>query len=228
MIYELKYSFGIPYTIFYNAVEESKRITVKIDGIKNHWDVKIRYPAARRWICRLHRGETRKSRGIIISRIPRELSSEMRVDARTNPALHFTGFRNVNAELYSSGVIPREVYREGGKEEDSKGEKRVEELDFTRFHLHNSSKCVRPPPLPRSPPIFKYGLTSNNISLSDTMSPGPAALRSRRWGYLLSRVGQNSSYKGTIDLLFDLFAERLPELVYNIWGVSWGLHYSEA
>jgi hypothetical protein len=57
--------------------------------------------------------------------------------------------------------------------EDDEGEKRVEELDFTRFHLHNSWKCVR---LPRSPPIFKYGLTSNNISLSDTMSLRPPAL----------------------------------------------------
>lgn len=129
----------------------------------------------------------------------------MKVDADES-ALHFTSFRNVNTKLYPSEG------KERGKEWEARGE-----LDFTRFHLHNSPKCVS---VARFPSIFKYGLTSNNISLSDTMSfhlspPFPSlTIDGDIYCPELDRIHR---YKGTIDSLRDLFVERSLELGKYTW-----------
>lgn len=112
----------------------------------------------------------------------------------------------------TSNFILREIRRdvvrrtvrggEGGEGGDRERERRARrELGCTRFYLHNSPKYIRPSLRP--PSIFKYNLTSNNISLSDTLPSSFFLSLSHRWGYLLSRVGERENgrlrYKETID-----------------------------
>jgi len=89
----------------------------------------------------------------------RKLSSDESRRASDESALHFASFRDVNAELY-----PPEGAKGRRGERETRGE-----LGFTRSHLHNSLKCVRC--VSRFSTYFQIRpLTSNNISLSDTMS----------------------------------------------------------
>lgn len=140
----------------------------------------------------------------------------MKVDADES-AFHFTSFRNVNTKLY-----PPE-----GKEKGKEWEAR-RELDFTRFHLHNSPKCVS---VARFPSIFKYGLTSNNISLSDTMSlhlfpfPSPTI----DGDICCPELDRTHRYKGTIDSLRDLSCWMVAGAwkIYAVFRIRFAFWVSE-
>lgn len=157
-------------------------------------------------------------------------SPRARANSRSTSRASVTLTSNFILREIRRDVVRRTVRGGEGVRAEIESERRARrELGCTRFYLHNSPKYIRPPLRP--PSIFKYNLTSNNISLSDTLPSSFLLSLSHRWGYLLSRVGERErppplqrddrfvrclifSPHGLLELTLSLALSR------NIYGVS--------